>query len=142
MVTAYDIKPDELIQNLKEKLKKTENIKPEEWASFVKSGRYSERPPLQPDFWYIRAASILRKLYIHGPKGVGRLRKMYGGRKNRGVKPEKTYKAGGKIIRRILQQLEKEELVRKVMRDGRKGRELTPKGIKLLDNTAHGVSKK
>ena len=142
MVTAFDVEHDALISTLKEKLKKTEFVKPEEWAQFVKSGRHAERVPVQEDFWYIRAASILRNLYIHGPKGVERLRKVYGGRKNRGVKPEKKYKAGGKIIRTILQQLEKEGLVVKVMRSGRKGRQLTPKAVKLIDNTAHEITKK
>lgn len=142
MVTVFDVGPDKLISALKEKLKKTEFIKPEEWSLFVKSGRHVERVPSQPDFWHIRAASILRKLYVHGPKGVQRLRRVYGGKKNRGVKPEKSFKAGGKIIRKIIQQLEKEGLVSKVMRSGRKGRELTPKAIKLLDNTAYEITKK
>ncbi len=142
MVTAFDVEHDKLINSVKEKLKKSEFIEPTDWSRFVKSGRHVERVPAQEDFWYIRAASILRKLYIHGPKGVQRLRRMYGGRKNRGVKPEKSYKAGGKIIRTILQQLEKEGLITKVMRSGRKGRELTPKAIKLLDNTAHEIKTK
>ena len=130
MVTAFDVEHDKLINALKEKLKKSEFVKPEEWSQFVKSGRHTERVPAQPDFWYIRAASILRKIYVHGPKGVQRLRRIYGGRKNRGVKPEKSYKAGGKIIRTILQQLEKEGLLTKEMRSNRKGRELTPKAKK------------
>ncbi len=141
MVNVYDVEPEKLIIALKEELKKLPGLKPEAWTSFVKTGVSKETPPTQPDFWHIRAASILRSLYVHGPKGVQRLRTKYGGRKNRGVRQEKVFKGSGKIIRVILQQLEQEKLVEKIMKNGRKGRQLTPKAIKLLDNTAHKVSK-
>jgi small subunit ribosomal protein S19e len=141
MVTVYDVKPGDLINALKEELKKTEHVKAPGWSSFVKSGRHKERPPVQDDFWYVRAASILRSLYVHGPKGVQRLRTKYGGRKDRGARQEKFFKGAGKIIRTILQQLEEEKLVEKIMRSGRKGRQLTNKAVKLLDNTAFKVSK-
>ena len=63
---------------------------------------------MSEDWWYIRAASIMRKLYIYGPVGVGSLRTAYGYRAKIGDKtrPERTRKAGGAIIRKILQQLE------------------------------------
>jgi len=141
MVTVFDVKPEQLINSLKEKLKKTENVKPAKWAGFVKSGCHVDRIPSQQDFWYIRAASILRKLYVKGPAGVQTLRKEYGGKKSRGVMPGRSRPAGGKIIRTIMQQLEKEGLLSKVMREGKKGRELTPKAIKLIDNTAHEITK-
>lgn len=141
MVNVFDVEPEKLIGALKDELKKVESIKYPEWSSFVKTGVSKERPPSQDDFWYIRAASILRSLYVHGPKGVQRLRTKYGGRKNRGAKQERVYKGGGKIIRNILQQLEKEGYVKQIMKDGKKGRILTPKAVKLLDNTANTVSK-
>jgi small subunit ribosomal protein S19e len=28
-----------------------------------------------PDWWFVRAASMLRKLYLRGPIGVSRMRK-------------------------------------------------------------------
>lgn len=142
MVTVYDVKPGAFITELKEELKKMDGLKPPVWSGFVKTGVHKERTPTQEDFWYIRAASILRSLYVHGPKGVQRLRTKYGGRKNRGSKQEKMFKGAGKIIRKILQQLESEKLVEKIMKNGRKGRQLTSQGIKLLDNTAFKVSKK
>ena len=93
MTTARDIKPDILINSLKEELKKMSEIKPPEWAKYVKTAHFKQRPPDQEDWWYIRAASILRKLYIHGPKGVSKLRNAYGGRKERGARPSHFYKA-------------------------------------------------
>jgi small subunit ribosomal protein S19e len=101
-----------------------------------------ERVPTQPDFWHIRTASILRYIYIHGPRGVSRLRTKYGSRKNRGSKQEKHFRGSGKIIRVILQQLEAEGFLKQVMRGKRKGRELTPKAVKLMDNIAYKVAKK
>ncbi|MDW8159886.1 MAG: 30S ribosomal protein S19e [Candidatus Aenigmarchaeota archaeon] len=132
MVNALEVPPQKLVERLKEELKKFEKIKPPLWAKIVKSGVHKERPPEQEDFWYIRAASILRRLYINGPVGVSRLRTYYGGRKNRGMRPKKFYKSSGSIIRKILQQLESEGLVAKE----KKGRVLTPKGRSLIDKIA------
>jgi len=119
-----------LIAALAKELKK--EIEKPDWVDYVKSGAHKERPPEQEDFWWIRAAAILRKLYIEGPMGVNKFRRIFGGRKNRGVKPEKKVKAGGKIIRTILQQLEEKGYVQKHP----KGRELTPKGYSFLDRVA------
>lgn len=134
MASVLQVKPEKLIESLKEELKKIEEIKPPEWSYFVKSGRHRQRPPEQEDFWYIRAASILRQLYLH-PVGVERLRTYYGGRKNRGRAPSKFRKASGSIIRKILQQLEKAGLIEK----SKKGRKLTPHGHRLLSKVAKAV---
>lgn len=142
MATAFDAEPQKLIEALKDELKAFPKIMAPEWAKFVKTSASKEKPPVQEDFWHHRTASILRYIYAHGPRGVSRLRVKYGSRKNRGVKQERTFKGSGKIIRVILQQLEEEGFLRKVMRGKRKGRELTPKAIKLLDNTAFKVMKK
>ncbi len=121
-----------VIENLMHKLKKSENIKPHPASRFVKSGVCAERPPQQPDFWYIRAAALLRRIYIDGPVGVERLRTIFGGRRRRGHKPAHHRKAGGKFIRLMLQQLEKEGLIKK----SKKGRVITNKGKKLLNSAA------
>ncbi len=137
MVTVRDVPPNKFIEKLKMKLKEMEGISEPHWAKFVKSGCHRERPPEQPDFWYIRAASILRRIYLDGPVGVSRLRTYYGGRKRRGTRPDKFKKSGGKIIRTILQQLEKEGLIEK----NKKGRKITPKGKSLLDRIAYETYK-
>ena len=134
MSSALGIQPAKLVDRLKDELKKLEELKPPAWSKFVKSGRHRSRPPQQEDFWYIRAASILRQLYRH-PIGTQRLRTYYGGRKDRGHKPPKSYKASGKIIRTILQQLEKAGLVEK----DKKGRKLTSKGRSFVDKVAKEV---
>jgi len=131
--TARDVPADLLIEKLKEKLKEIPEIHPPEWAKYVKTGSHRQRPPQQEDWWYIRAASILRAVYLRGPVGVEKLRTKYGGRKDRGVKPEHFRKASGHVIRKIMQQLEQAGLFEKVER---KGRKLTPKGQSLLDKLA------
>ncbi len=139
MVTALDVPADELIRRVARKLKEEyEQIRPPAWAFYAKTGSHKERPPEDPDWWYVRAASILRKLYkSREPIGIETFRVIYGGRKNRGVKPEHFRKAGGSVIRKILQQLEAAGLVAKVPG---KGRVITPLGVSLLDRTAKEIA--
>ena len=59
--------------------------------------------------------------------------KQYGGRKNRGMKPEIFVRASGKIIRTMLQQAEKTGLLKKVLQGKRFGRSLTEQGKSLLE---------
>lgn len=138
MATIFDVKPQSLIKEVAEGLKEEETIKMPDWAKFVKTGVSRERQPDQKDWWYIRAASILRTLYKKGPLGVSKLRKKYGGKKNRGSEPEKFYPASGKVIRTILQQLEEADLLKLKEKEGR---EITPEGKSLLDRTASEILK-
>ncbi len=126
-----DVSQQRLVEKLAEELKKKESLKPPPWAAYTKTGVSVERPPQQLDWWYMRSAAILRRLYFDGPIGVQRLRTYFGGKRRRGHKPAHHRKAGGKIIRLMLQQLEKENLIAKVEKP-KKGRVLTPKGQKLL----------
>lgn len=131
MTTAYDIPADVLIERLSGYFKENvREINPPDWAGYVKTGSHVERVPQNPDWWYIRSASLLRKLYMNGPIGVSRLRGIYGGRKRVGMRPAHFAKAGGSIIRTVLQQLEQSGLAQK---DGIKGRVATSKGRSLLD---------
>ena len=140
-VTVHEIKPDLFINVLAEKLKQMKEFAMPEWAKFVKTSHGKERPPQQSDWWYIRAASILRTLYVRGVVGVERLRTKYGTRKNPGVSPEKFVKASGKIIRTILQQAEKAGLA-ELVKGKRSGRRLTKKGKEWLEEIAAELKKK
>jgi len=138
MVTAVQVPADRLIAEVARYLKeRVPEVKPPEWAAYVKTGAHKERVPEDPDWWYYRCASILRKLYVRGtPVGIERLRTAYGGRKNYGVAPEHFVKGSGSVIRKALQQLEKAGLVVKVKG---KGRTLSPKGRSLLDKMANKI---
>ncbi len=138
MATVYDVPGDLLVERAAKALKEVEAIKPPEWALYVKTGRHKERIPEQDDWWYYRAASLLRKVYVDGPVGIERLRTWYGGRKNRGHAPEHFYKAGGSIIRKALQQLEQAGFVQKVLGEGRV---VTPQGRSFLDRIATELKK-
>jgi small subunit ribosomal protein S19e len=104
-MSVYDVPADLLIKRVAESLKN--EISPPEWANFVKTGVNRERAPEQGDWWYIRVASILRRIYIDGPVGIERLRTFYGGRKRRGVRLAHFAKGSGAIVRNALHQLEK-----------------------------------
>lgn len=134
MPTVYDVQADIFIKRLAMYLKeKFPELTPPPWAQFVKTSSHKERPPQNPDWWYIRSASLLRKIYMKGPIGVSRLRLEYGGRKRRDSSPEHFRKGGGSIIRKIIQQLETAKLVETV---GKRGRIITPEGKGLLDSFA------
>jgi len=82
---------------------------------------------------------VLRKVGVEGTIGVQRLRKVYGGRKNNGHKPEHKKMASGSVIRKVLQQLEAEGLVEKQKTSGRK---ITAKGSSFLSEVAKGIRAK
>jgi small subunit ribosomal protein S19e len=128
-----DVDATLLIHGAAEELKKDANIKPPEWASFVKTGMSREKPPVQQDWWFVRSAAILRKISVLGPVGTSKLKTKFGGRKNRGVRPDRFYAASGNIIRKILQQLEKAGLAKQEAKGVHKGRVITPNGTKLLE---------
>ncbi|MEN2974812.1 MAG: 30S ribosomal protein S19e [Candidatus Caldarchaeales archaeon] len=132
------VDPWKLIEKVANYLKESRIIEPPSWAKFVKTGVHKERPPQDPDWWYVRAASIMRRLYLKEPIGVSRLRTIYGGKRRLGHHPPKFVKGSGAIIRKILQQLESAGLVEKT---DKKGRRLTDKGRELLDEAAKAILK-
>ena len=139
MTTPYDVPSSKIIEKLAKYLKQNvDELTPPQWASIAKTGVHVQRQPQNPDWWYIRCASLLRKIYIHGPIGVERLRAEYGGRKDPGVTPEHAKKGGGAIIRKALQLLEAAGLVETLKP---RGRRVTQKGRKLLQELTEEVEK-
>lgn len=139
MVSITYLPAEEFIKQLAEHLANEKIIQAPDWSMYVKTAHSRENRPSQDDWYYIRAASLLRKIAIRGPIGVSRLRKPYGGKTNRGSKPDRFGLASGSIIRRILQQLEKANLLEKA-KDS-KGRKVTPKGQSFLDKFANEMIK-
>ncbi len=136
---VHNIKPEELIEKTALELKKIPELKPPVWANYVKTGVNKERPPIRNNFWYIRAAAILRSVYLLGPVGVSKLRTKYGSKRNRGYKPDKIYKSSGSIIRKILQGLEKAGFLTEEKKGIHKGRKITKKGKEFLDNISKQI---
>ena len=135
MVNVHDVPSQKLLEALTEQLKGDASLQPPEWSKFAKTGSHAERPPAQPDWWYVRAASIMRKLYLHAPLGLGDFERSYGGAKAVAYFPKHHRDAGGSATRNIIKQLEKAGLVDKAKTPkGRVlGRTLTSKGTKMLD---------
>lgn len=137
----FDVNPRNLNRELARELKERKIIMPPSWSGFVKTGSHKERPPTERDWFYHRSASILRTVAVKGPIGTSKLAVKYGGRKNRGVAPDKFRESGTNAIRKSLQQLEKAGLVHQVERSGHKGRALTKKGNELLKGALERVRK-
>ena len=138
MTTVYDVPPQKLIDMTADKLREFPEITQPEWADDVKTGTHVETQPVQENWWHIRTAAVLRKVYISGPIGTERLSAEFGGAKDRKVKPYKAVKGSRSIIRTVLKQLQEAELV---VPDKNRGRVVTPKGQSLLDNTAREIMK-
>lgn len=67
---------------------------------------------IQFDFFF-HEASIARKIYLNGGRGVGSLRRAYGGSMRRGSIPSTFVPGSGSIVRHIFHQLEKIKVLEK-----------------------------
>jgi len=139
LATPYDVSASKFIEKLAKYLKENvDAVTPPTWSTIAKTGPHTQGPPQNPNWWYIRCASLLRKIYVNETIGVKRLSTKYGGRKDFGVKPEHTVRAGRAIIRKSLQQLETAGLVETSKPSGRK---ITREGRKILQEIAENVQK-
>ncbi len=135
MVNVHDVPSQKLIGALAEQIKGLQGFSEPEWARYVKTGSHAERTPHDSGWWFTRAASLMRKLYLHGPLGLSDLERSYGGSKALSYFPKHHRDGGGSNVRNILKQLEQAELVAKTP----KGRILTPKGTAMLDKLSRGI---
>lgn len=136
-MTAKEVPADALIRRLSEYLKENvRDVRPPSWAQLVKLGVHKESSPEDQDWWYVRAASILRKLAVSREAvGLSTFSVIYGGLKRRGSAPPHFRRGARNHIRKILQQLEKAGLVARTPR----GRVLTPRGMSLVSSVAYEV---
>ena len=138
MVNVYDVPAEPLISKLAHKLRSEGKIKPPEWADYVKTGVHKEKAPSQSEWWYLRVAAILRKIYMKGPIGVIRLSAEFGGKVDKGSKPYKARKGSRSITRTALKQLEE---LGYVVNEKSKGRMISPEGRSLVDNVSNEIFK-
>jgi small subunit ribosomal protein S19e len=135
--TLKDVPAQQFISALAAHLKKSGKLELPAWHDLVKTSVSRELAPVDPDWYYVRAASLLRRVYLRGGIGVGAFSKVYGAN-NRKVESRPHFqKAARKLIRHILQQLETEELLGKKKEE--KGRFITSKGRRELDTLAGQV---
>merc|ERR1719458_770128 len=131
--TVKDVEADRFIGSFAQHLKRQGRFEIPKWADVVKTSRGKELPPNDPDWLYVRTASMVRKIYIRKGTGVGSFRKVYGTQGRRGTMTNTFAKGSGKIARYILQQLEEMGLVEQ---DESGGRAITKEGQRELDTVA------
>jgi small subunit ribosomal protein S19e len=134
MTTVYDVEAEPLIQSVAEELEN--EFEAPEWTNYAKTAANKDKPPEQENWYHIRSAAILRRIYTDGPLGTSKLRTIFGESKNHGHAPQHHGEASGKVIRTALQKLEESGLVE--TEEG-EGREITEDGQALLDDKAGEV---
>ena len=136
-MSIYVVQPEKLLEAIAEKLREYPEITPPKGSEFWKTAFFKELAPQDSEkFWYIRCASLLRKVKKYGPIGVNKLRKFYGGKNRKGPGRSHSAKGSGKIIRVALQQLANAKLVERVEK---KGRVVSAEGTSLLERTAYAI---
>ncbi|QPG95585.1 40S ribosomal protein S19 [Epichloe festucae Fl1] len=133
-ITVRDVDAQKFINSYAEFLKRQGRLPHPGWVDTVKTGPAKELPPQNPDWFYVRAASVARHVYLRKTVGVGRLRKVHGTAKNRGARPSRHVDASGSVDRKIMQALEKIGVLEQDEEKG--GRRITQSGQRDLDRIA------
>merc|ERR1740139_912841 len=136
-ICVRDVAADSFISAYAEHLKNSDKFELPVWADLVKTGTFKELAPYGDDWYYIRAASIARKVYLRPGLGVGQLQKWYGGRNRRGARTEHYRKASSGVIRSVLIQLEDMRVIEKLPSGS--GRRVSVVGQQDLDRIAGTV---
>src|SRR2546428_13854345 len=79
MTTAFDVPALPLLERIASHLASEGKVAAPDWAPFARTGVHTEKAPVRKDWWFLRAAAILRKVYILGPIGTSRLSAEFGG---------------------------------------------------------------
>lgn len=137
-----DVSAPQFIAEYAAYLKRTDKVTIPSWADYVKTGKNRELPPNDKDWLYIRAAALARKVYLRPSIGVGALKKIFGGTKNYGTTPSHYVEGSGKIIRYLLNELERKGIIETIKdedNDRTQGRRITKKGQQELDSIAKQI---
>eukprot|EP00286_Rhodomonas_abbreviata_P023570 CAMPEP_0181312016 /NCGR_PEP_ID=MMETSP1101-20121128/13462_1 /TAXON_ID=46948 /ORGANISM="Rhodomonas abbreviata, Strain Caron Lab Isolate" /LENGTH=146 /DNA_ID=CAMNT_0023418819 /DNA_START=54 /DNA_END=494 /DNA_ORIENTATION=- len=133
-ITVKDVNSHEFVSSYAAHLKKQGKIQLPELVDLVKTGPFKELAPYNEDWFYVRCASLARRLYIRQGTGVGGFAKVYGDKKRRGTLPGHFCKASRGIVRQCLIQLENIGVVQKMAKGG--GRCVTVQGRQDCDRIA------
>ena len=137
MVNVREVPPELLLKQLAEEFKKEKKLEVPDWTNYLKAGVHKEKAWDDPEWFYKRLASTLRKVYVKGPIGISKLSEEYGGRIDRGSQRYHPGKGSRYIVRQMLQTLEKLGYVKK----DKKGRTVSPQGTSILDKASKEVMK-
>jgi small subunit ribosomal protein S19e len=139
--TVKDVAAPDFIKAYAAYLKRSGRLEVPKWSDVVKTGKGKELGPQDADWYYVRAASVARQVYLrtgHGV-GVGALKVYYGNRKNRGNRPSHHVDGSGSVARNVLKGLEKIKVVEK---DEKGGRRISQQGQRELDRISTEVLNK
>ncbi|XP_011660676.1 40S ribosomal protein S19 [Strongylocentrotus purpuratus] len=137
--TVKDVDQQEFVVALGAFFKKSGKMKVPDWVDIVKTGTHKELGPVDPDWFYTRAASTARHLYYRGGVGVNAIARIYGGRMRRGTRPSHFHSGSTSVARKVLQALEGVQIIEK---EGNCGRRITSQGQRDLDRIAAQVKAK
>ncbi|KAL0216005.1 hypothetical protein P9112_008189 [Eukaryota sp. TZLM1-RC] len=138
-ITLKDVDSAHFIKAYAQQLKASDTIKAPEWVDLVKTASFKELAPTDADWFFIRAASMARKVYLCPGMGVGKFRQVYGGNGRRGARPRHFMLSSGAVARNILKQLQSAGIV-ELNPEG--GRQITSKGQREIDQIALRVALK
>merc|ERR1711879_788599 len=139
MGTVKDVACNEWIAEFAKYLKKGNKITQPDWAAFAKTAAFKELAPTDPDWLYVRAAAIMRKLYLRPLRGVAFLANEFGGKRRNGSARKHHVRGTRKCIRFVLAELEKQNLVEQVQVDGIERRKITAKGQTDMNRIAQTI---
>ncbi|RKP12641.1 40S ribosomal protein S19-A [Piptocephalis cylindrospora] len=132
-ITVKDVSAPVFIQAYAAHLKSSGKLEVPKWVDLVKTAPYKELAPYDPNWFYIHAAAVVRHIYLRPGVGVGALQKRHGGQKNRGSRPSHHATSSGSVERKVLQALEKLNLLEKSDNGGRR---ISQEGRRDLDRIA------
>ena len=136
MTTVYDVPARPFLASLADHLRGEGKVLPPDWAPFVRTGVHTEKAPVDSDWWHLRVAAVLRKVYLRGPIGTTRLAAEFGGRRDDGSAPYHARRGSRAIARYALQVLEGAGYLRP---EEKAGRVVSPEGQRTMDRIAHDV---
>ena len=139
MATVKDIPAQKFVATLAAHLKKSGKYELPAMHDLIKTGCHKELPPQDADWYYLRLAAVVRKIYLNGGMGVNCLAHAFGGKYWASMARKHHGKAASGNIRFAVQALEAAKLIGK--KEGRTGRFITAAGRRELDVIATTMAK-
>ncbi|GMP50570.1 hypothetical protein CsSME_00017133 [Camellia sinensis var. sinensis] len=122
--SVKDVSPNKFVKAYSAHLKRSgKQMERPHWTDIVKTGRFKELAPYDPDWYYIRAGKLS-------------LWRIYGGSKRNRSHPLYFYKSSGAVACHILQQLQTMNIIDI---DVKGGRRITSSGQQDLDQVTSRI---
>lgn len=134
LISIRDVPAQDFINAYAQFLQRQGKLEVPGYVDIVKTSAGNELPPQESETWfYKRAASVARHIYLRKQVGVGKLNKLYGGAINRGFRPHRHADASGSINRKVVQALTK---IGVLEHSDKGGRRISENGQRDLDRIA------